>query len=241
MRTKFTIVAIVITCLTTTLVLLFTLAVWWSWAGVIAWFGGAALVLMGYVKALRPWHSRWGATDDEVARSMPGDGIIPMAASTTRALTIDRAPHDVWPWVVQIGYGRAGWYSYDWIDNDGKPSADRIVPALQQLAPGDTIEMLPGFGPRVVEVVPGRYFVAGDAEMGTWCFAIHPTEEGSRLISRWRVDWTPRGVGARFFTLFADPGAFIMERKMLRGIKRRVEATQHAAVPAPQRDSKEVA
>jgi hypothetical protein len=69
--------------------------------------------------------------------------------------------------LVQIGYSRAGWYSYDWIDDDGTPSARQIVPALQSLQVGDQIEMMPGFAPRVVEVVPGEHFVAGDDEGGT--------------------------------------------------------------------------
>jgi hypothetical protein len=68
-----------------------------------------------------------GATDQEVRRAMPGDQLIPDAASTTRAITITAPPEQVWPWLVQLGYGRAGWYSYDWIDNDGHPSADRAA------------------------------------------------------------------------------------------------------------------
>jgi hypothetical protein len=81
---------------------------------------------------------------------------------------------------VQLGYGRAGWYSYDWIDNDGRPNADRIVPELQDLRAGDQVLMVPGMGPRVRELAPGRHLLAGDVEAGTWCLA-------SRLVSRWRV------------------------------------------------------
>ena len=71
---------------------------------------------------------------------------MPLAASTTRAITIDAPPVEVWPWLVQIGFGRAGWYSYDWIDNDGKPSADRIIDDLQGLTVGDRIPMTPDLG-----------------------------------------------------------------------------------------------
>jgi hypothetical protein len=159
---------------------------------------------------------------------MPGDAIIPAAATTTRAITIRCSPEELWPWLVQLGYGRAGWYSYDWIDNDGKPSADRIVPELQELGVGDRIPMLPGFGPRVIEVEPCRYLLAGDAKDGTWCLAIYAHEEGARLVSRWRQDWKVNGLASRFFVLLADPGAFVMEQKMLRGIKRRAETASPA-------------
>jgi hypothetical protein len=78
---------------------------------------------------------------------MPGDDLIADAASSTRAITIAAPPQQVWPWLVQLGYGRAGWYSYDWIDNDGQPSAGHIIPELQQLQVGDQILMAPGHGP----------------------------------------------------------------------------------------------
>jgi hypothetical protein len=118
----------------------------------------AAAVIGTYVQVLGPWQRRWGATDDEVRRAMPGDGLLrPDAPSTTRAITIDAPPEEVFPWLLQIGYGRGGWYSYDWIDNDGEPSVDRIDPALQRLAVGERIEMLPGMGPVVHEIVPDRH------------------------------------------------------------------------------------
>src|SRR6476646_5195066 len=103
--------------------------------------GGAALgaVLCGvYVRFIRPWQLRWGATDDEVARAMPGDEVVLQPTfNATRALTIQARPEEIWPWLVQIGITRAGWYSYDWVDNLGRPSAERILPDLQRLAVGD--------------------------------------------------------------------------------------------------------
>jgi hypothetical protein len=131
---------------------------------------------------------------------------------------------------VQLGYGRAGWYSYDWIDNDGRRSADRIVPELQDLRVGDQILMVPGLGPRVREIAPNRHLVVGDVEEGTWCLTLRPAPGGVRLVSRWRVRWrlTPATV---FWILLSDPGAFVMERRMLKGIKARAEraATLQAA------------
>ena len=194
-------------------------------AGVVAAVAAAAAVLGAYRRWVQPWQHRWGATDEEVGAVLPGDEIIPDAAgSTTRAITIDAAPTDVWPWLVQLGYDRAGWYSYDWIDNDGRPSADRVAPELQDLAVGDQILMGPGMGPAVRELAPNRYLVAGDREGGSWCLALRPGDGGTRLVSRWRVHWplTPATV---FWVLVSDPGAFIMERRMLKGIKERVEGT----------------
>jgi hypothetical protein len=195
----------------------------------IAWLGSALGILVGlliavavigtYLQVLGPWQRRWGATDGEVRRGMPGDGLLrPDAPSTTRAITIDAPPEEVFPWLLQIGYGRGGWYSYDWIDNDGKPSVERIDPALQLLAVGERIEMLPGMGPVVHEIVPDRYIVSR-GETDSWCLLVEPTPDGrTRLISRWRQDW-PRTAGTYLWLVLADPGAFVMERKMLRRIR----------------------
>lgn len=98
---------------------------------------------------------------------------------------------------------------------------DRIDPALQDLKVGDQINMLPGFGPKVRELVPGAHFVAGDGEGGTWCLAIYPEDGGSRLVSRWRQNWKADGIAARFFVWIADPGAFLMEQKMMRTLRDR--------------------
>ena len=184
---------------------------------------GVMAALGAYRLWIQPWQHRWGATDEEVGRTMPGDDLIPDAASTTRAITIAAPAEQVWPWLVQLGYGRGGWYSYDWIDNDGQPSADRIIPELQQLRAGDQILMLPDMGPRVRDLEPNRFFVAGDQEAGTWCLALYPAAGGCRLVSRWRVDW-PLTPATAFWILLSDPGAFIMERRMLKGIRSRAEA-----------------
>jgi hypothetical protein len=106
---------------------------------------------------------------------MPGDDFLPDVASTTRAISIAAPAEQVWLWLAQLGYGKADWYSYDWIDNNGRPSADRIIPELQQLQVGDRILMLPEMGPQVREVELHRYFVAGDHETGIWCLALYPT------------------------------------------------------------------
>jgi hypothetical protein len=202
--------------------------------------GGAA-----YRWLLRPWHLRWGASADEIARTLPGDEIVPNATLIgNRAVTIDARPEEVWPWLVQIGKGRAGFYSYDWIENLmglGITSADRILPEFQRLRPGD---VLPGLGP-VRAVEPNRYLLLGGSEPWgavSWVLALEPIAGGrTRLISRTRyaLRWGTllRTLPARYvpFYLLFEPGEFVMLRKMLLGIGRRAEraARTARAVPSP--------
>jgi hypothetical protein len=224
MRTKQTIGLIVLTCVLTSLAVLAGLILWLGAArGTVFGLVTAAVVIGVYLAVIGPWQRRWGATDEEVVRAMPGDGLLRSdAPSTTRAITINTSPKDVFPWLLQIGYGRGGWYSYDWIDNDGEPSVERIDPALQRLAVGDRIELLPGFGPVVREIVPDHHIVShGDAD--SWCLLVQPLAGGrTRLISRWRQAW-PVTPGTYMWTAIADPGAFLMEQKMLRRIRKLAE------------------
>jgi hypothetical protein len=224
MRTKRIIGLIVLGCVLASFAML---------AGLIARLGAATGIVVGlvtavvviatYVIVVGPWQRRWGASEEEVRRSMPGDDLLrPSAPSTTRAITIDASPEAVFPWLLQIGYGRGGWYSYDWIDNDGKPSMDRIDSALQRLAVGDRIEMLPGMGPVVREIVPNHHIVSG-GEKDSWCLLVEPTpDDRTRLISRWRQEW-PRSAGTYVWIALSDPGAFLMEQKMLRRIRNLAE------------------
>jgi hypothetical protein len=105
---------------------------------------GGAIVLATYFLWIRPWHLHWGAGEEEIVRSLPGDETVKRPGFVaTRAVTINASPENIWPWLVQVGCKRAGWYSYDWIDNLGKPSAEQIIAELQNLQPGDTIPMSP--------------------------------------------------------------------------------------------------
>jgi hypothetical protein len=189
---------------------------------------------MAYWLGLRPWHIRWGATHDEVGRSLPGDEIVPRPRKwSTRAITIEAPAEAVWPWIVQIGQSRGGLYSYDWLENLAGcdiHSAKRVIPELQALRVGDTVR----FGPQgypayeVAAIESGRALVLGgnDPEMGThsWVFFLEPIDErATRLIVRSRDDYPPTLANVIIWRLITEPVHFMMERKMLLGIKQRAE------------------
>jgi len=173
----------------------------------------------------------------EQTRALPGDELIrDPIASLTHAITIQRPPRDVWPWLVQMGAGnRAGWYSYDFIDNGRRPSADRIVPALQTVAAGDLFPAAPGAteGFHVLEFETARYLVLGwrpapgTAPIMTWAFVLEwRTDTTTRLIVRARGGreypfyGLPSWVGKPFIRF----GHFVMQRKQLLGIAARAES-----------------
>jgi hypothetical protein len=195
---------------------------------------GAGL-LAAYARLVRPWALRWGATKEEAARPLPGDEVVAKADYVaTRAITIDAPPRDVWPWLAQIGSGRAGWYTYDRIDNAGMPSATEILPELQQLQVGDLIPMVAGkdIGLRVKELEPDRRMLWWD-EQGeySWEWVLEPVDGRTRLIQRLRVTrhpWTRK----MLYELVAANGDVVMQRKLLRGIKRRAErlAAHHQTI-----------
>ncbi len=225
MRTQLMIMLIVGTIALAAIGVLIGLILWMGWLGGLATgLALAAGTLVLYISVIRPWHVRWGASEQEVTMAMPGDELIPEAGQATRAIGIDAVPADVWPWLVQLGYGKAGWYSYDWIDNDFKPSADRILPEFQHLAPGDKILMMPEMG-FIVRSVDEPHSIVSVLQDGStsWSLGLYPADGGTRLVSRWRPKFesTP---ATWLMTLLSDPGTFIMEQKMLRSIRDRVEA-----------------
>lgn len=125
-------------------------------------FGLAALTglaAFGYRFVFRPWWKSWGVSPEETARVLPGDEVIgDPNAGETRAITIDAPPVAVWPWLVQMGFGRAGWYSYDAIDM-GSSSSNRIIPEYQDLKVGDFVPTHPAGGFAVKRVDPGQALV----------------------------------------------------------------------------------
>ncbi|MEA2580876.1 MAG: hypothetical protein QOE83_1768 [Actinomycetota bacterium] len=185
---------------------------------------------LGFALFYRPWQLRWGATDEEVAREMAGDEVVVRPTfNGTRAVTIDAQPEDVWPWLVQIGFGRAGWYSYDILDNLGRHSAERIIPDLQHVDVGDLIPMGPGeeTGMWVKESLPDRSTLWWDRknQLTTWVWVLDPMPEGmTRLVTRVRSRSSSRRPMSVFWLLMVEVADFPMMRKCLLGIKRRAEA-----------------
>jgi hypothetical protein len=174
------------------------------------------------------------ATHDE--RTLAGDSLIPQPiGSVDHAVTIRQSPHDVWPWLVQMGSGRAGWYAYDFIDNGSMPSAEQILPEFQNIEAGDVFPALPGATNVfvVVEVEPERSLVlawrsAEGRYLTTWAFILEPRQPNfTRLIVRGRVaaEYHPYGLPQWLALVLARPTHFLMERKQLLGIRKRVEAT----------------
>jgi hypothetical protein len=186
-----------------------------------------AVSLGVYLRFIRPWHLRWGATDEEVRRAMPGDDVVKHSTfNATRVVTIQARPEEIWPWLVQIGCKRAGWYSYDWIDNLGKPSAQHIIPELQHVAVGDMIPFSPDGkqGMWVKTFEANRWMLwwdnKGDA---TWLWGLSPQDESyTRLITRNRVRYT-WGLPWVLYYLLQDVGDIFMMRKCMLGIKQRAE------------------
>jgi len=178
----------------------------------------------------RPWCIGWGATKDEVAAGLPGDD--PLATPdvvTTRAVTIAAPPGDIWPWLVQMGPERGGAYTYDWIENLfglGMHSANTIVPEYQHLEVGDA-QHLGEHGPvlRVASFESERSLVLrSDDGNWIWSFSLVPSNSGTRLISRNRITTPGASKLTRAMTIYGmEPGSLIMERKMLLGIRQRVE------------------
>ncbi|MDQ1439752.1 MAG: hypothetical protein QOK43_3381 [Acidimicrobiaceae bacterium] len=179
----------------------------------------------------RRWHRHWGATSAEVAAPLPGDGRLPHAQfRSTRAITIDAPPEAVWPWLVQVGCLRAGWYSNDLLDNLGHPSATTIVADLQHLEIGQWVPMSPSATPSDRTAFKVHSFEVDERLLwtkpdSTWAWQLTPTGgTGTRLVTRVHAvyDWR-RPLTALFGVVLMEFGDFAMQRRMLRGIKARAE------------------
>jgi hypothetical protein len=192
---------------------------------------------------LRWSYLRWGAIDHETVDPLPGDEMIPTPGLVaTRAITIEAPPARVWPWVAQLGQGRGGFYSYDWLENlvgCQIRSADRVVPEWQDVAPGDELRLHPQVALTVAQVDPERALVVDgrppEGEPGppygfTWAFVLrkHP-HLATRLIVRERYDYT-----RPWSPVVVEPVAFasaVMSHRMLLGIRDRVEGRVSSVTP----------
>jgi hypothetical protein len=180
----------------------------------------------------RRWHLGWGATAEEVAAAMPGDALLPHAQfRATRAISIDAPPAAVWPWLVQVGCLRAGWYSNDLLDNLGRPSATTILPELQHLEVGQWVPMAPSARPSAVTAFRVDSFeenawLLWTKPDSTWAWRLTPVgDTGTRLVTRVHAarDWR-HPLLALLGVLLMEFGDFAMQRRMLRGIRARAEA-----------------
>jgi hypothetical protein len=183
----------------------------------------------------RSWHLRWGAIDAEVAATMPGDDLVPHAQfRPTRAITIGAPPAAVWPWLVQVGFGRAGFYSNDLLDNFARPSLRVIDSGLQDLEIGQWVSMSPTPSEATAWKVDGfaqNQWLLWRKPDSTWSWVLHDLGDGStRLVTRVHVhyDWS-RPAYSAFGVALMEFGDFAMMRRMLLGIKERAESTPLAA------------
>ncbi len=194
--------------------------------------GWMFLAYVSVLVAVRPWHRTWGATSAELEMTLPGDGIAPYVVAT-HAVTIDAPAATVWPWLAQIGQDRGGFYSYMWIENyllgAGIRNADRIHPEWQQLREGDFVraarpDWLGGrFADKTGWLVADIEPLHSITLLGWGTFAVLPIDSArSRLVIRSRGGegsflWAPVEV------LVFEPAHFLMERRMMLGIKERAE------------------
>ena len=180
-----------------------------------------------YFRFLRGWHLHWGATPQEVNGQVAGDDLMPDPdIVATRVVEIDAPPSAIWPWLVQMGPGRAGAYTYAWIERRlgiDIHNSDRVVPEFQHLKVGDEIPM-PGYAMRVEQLDPGRAMVIRSTNHAwVWSFELRPTNGHTRLISRNRFDAAALPVKDKLAYPVIEPGSWVMERKMLRTIKQHAE------------------
>ena len=188
--------------------------------------GAIAVVL------LVPWMDRWGASAQEINASFPGDQlVVSPRLEYTRAVSINASPEQIYPWIVQIGADRGGWYSYEWFETNilrcEVTNADRIHEEWQGLGVGDRVKMCPDENmPPAYEVArmdPDQTIVLGHQDdhqwVETWQFVLIPQEDGStHLVIR------SRSAAEGWFWDVMRPGEFIMMRGMMLGIKERAES-----------------
>lgn len=187
-----------------------------------AWSAAGAGVTALYVAVARPWMRSWGATAAEKQRALPGDDPVPGHASqSTRAVTIAAAPTGVWPWLAQIGQDRGGFYSYEWLENLAgcrMRNAGRIHPEWQDRQVGETVLLHWANGLELTRFEPPTVL----ALQGWGSFVLEPVDEGTtRLLARSRQAHGPAGW---LYAVLMELPHFIMERRMLLGIKERAEA-----------------
>jgi hypothetical protein len=207
----------------------------------IAWTAAVvettAAAVWGYAKWLRPHQMHWGATAEEAERPLPGDEIFREATwNATRAVTVAARPEQIWPFLVQIGWGRAGWYGYDWVDNGGKPSAWGVLPEHQWLEIGKDFPMSPFTAVYCKDFEEPRWMLWRNSDSaGTWLWYLDPVDEThTRLITRMRDKYHWLNPVILPQQLIMEVGDFPFMRACLLGVKARAErlAADEAGAPA---------
>jgi hypothetical protein len=197
----------------------------------------SVIATAAYTLVARPLQLTWGATDRECEEPLPGDDLITIADLTaTRVITIHASADEIWPWIAQLGQGRGGFYSYDFLENlvgCEIQSSDRIVPEWQYIGVGDEVRLAPEVGLAVASVEQGRSLVLrGGIPIGstappydfTWAFVLREERHRTtRLLVRERYAYTRPW--ARLIVEPTEVLSFAMSQKMLRGIKGRAERT----------------
>jgi len=195
---------------------------------------GAAVICgglaVGYVRWYRPWQLTWGATLEEVERALPGDELVPWPVfDATRAIDVAAPPERVWPWLLQVGVGRGGWYSYDLLDNLGRPSATRVEARWQGLAVGDVVAMSPdGTQGMRVHALDAPCSMVWSSPGTSWAWQLDARvgtdgRPGTRLVTRIRSR-PVRGFASLAFALLLELADVWMIRKMLRTLRDRAQA-----------------
>ncbi|MFN8442848.1 MAG: hypothetical protein U0175_18875 [Caldilineaceae bacterium] len=198
-----------------------------KFARVLGGLGMLLLVLLLSYVAMRPLHLHWGATGEDIARSMPGDLT---GARWTRSIVIKATPDQIWPWLVQFGQGRGGWYSYDWLENllgFDIHSADHILAEYQNPQIGDPICMAASVCTSFVSVIEAQQWFGWQAKddagkpVWTFMFGLIPMDKTqTKLVVRESFDPSAMPAIATFVLEIPD---VVMEQKMLSTLKQRAE------------------
>ncbi len=200
---------------------------------IFAWLAYMLVVVALYFACIRGWQMNWGANASEINYVMAGDELlVEPELNATRVVEINASPAQVWPWIVQMGYQRAGFYGFDKLDNNGMPSAKRILPEFQNLAVGDSITLGGQYGPflgvSTLEKNKSMLWIflegAGPWEGATWSWRLYETGANrTRLVSRLRQDYTFKTMQDVVGWSMIDAVEILLMRTTLRGIKYRVE------------------
>jgi hypothetical protein len=182
----------------------------------------------------------WGATPEEAARTLPYDELVPNPTwSSTRVITVEATPEQIWPWLVQMGWGRAGWYGYDLVDNGAKPSAWEILPEYQNLEIGTPFAMSPWTAMYCRDYDEPRWMLlrmgnVGGKDIGTFLWYLEPIDERrTRLMIRMRDKYKWLNPLVLPMQLAVDVGDIFFQWKCLQGVKARAERSARVREPEP--------